>query len=66
MNFEPLPRAVPVQSTNKNGPYTGADWASSMLRPGCQDHLLHPSRSGDARVFHRGHATTLQPMRSSK
>ena len=66
MNFDPLPRAVPVHSTNKRDPYTGADWTSSMSRPGCQDHLLHPSRRNDARVFHRGHATTLQPMRSSK
>ena len=54
MNFDPMPCAVPVQATNKNGTYTDADWASSMSRPGCQDHLLHPSRRCDARGFHRG------------
>lgn len=59
MNFDPMFRAVPVQSTSKPGPYTGADWASSMLRTGCQDHLQYPSRRGNERVFHRGHATTL-------
>ena len=66
MNLDPMPRAVPVQATNPSGFYTGANWAYSMSRPGCQDHLLHPSRRGDARLFHRGHATTLQPMSSSK
>ena len=66
MNFDPLPRAVPVQTSKKSGPYAGADWSSSMSRPGCQDHLQYPSRRGDVRVFHRGHAATLQPMSSSK
>lgn len=34
------------------GAYTGTNWASATMRAGCQDHLLHPSRSGDTRVMH--------------
>lgn len=33
-------------------PFKGVDWSTSLLRPGCQDHLLHPSRRGDEYVPH--------------
>lgn len=33
-------------------PYKGVDWSASLSRPGCQDHLKHPSRRGDDRVPH--------------
>lgn len=32
------------------GTFTGVNWTQSLQRPGCQDHLLHPSRRGDQRV----------------
>jgi len=35
------------------GDYAGTDWSRSTMRPGCQDHLQHPSRRGDERVEHR-------------
>lgn len=35
-------------------PFSGTDWRRSMLRPGCQDHELVPSRRGDSHVAHRG------------
>lgn len=35
-------------------PFTGVDWSSVVLRPGCQDHQLVPSRRGEVRVMHRG------------
>lgn len=35
-------------------PFAGTDWRRSMLRPGCQDHELVPSRRGDVRVMPRG------------
>lgn len=66
MNFQPLARAKPVLVTNSRPTYTGPNWSHSMLRPGCQDHLQYPSRRSEARVFHRGHVTTLHPMSSSK
>ena len=33
--------------------YQGESWPNSTLRPGCQDHLQHPSRRGDVLVEHR-------------
>lgn len=32
------------------GPFNGVNWTASIQRPGCQDHLLHPSRRGDQLV----------------
>mgnify|MGYP000182072561 FL=1 len=40
-------------SARKRPPFTGIDWSRVVLRPGCQDHLLVPSRRGDTRVAHR-------------
>ena len=34
--------------------FKGTDWSMSIHRPGCQDHLLCPSRRGDERVMHKG------------
>lgn len=34
--------------------FAGTDWRRSMLRLGCQDHELVPSRRGDVRVMPRG------------
>lgn len=34
------------------GLWTGTDWSQAMIRPGCRDHLQHPSRRGDRRVMH--------------
>ena len=51
------PDDVKIQSftlAQKPLPFTGTDWRRSMLRPGCQDHELVPSRRGDMRVAHRG------------
>jgi len=40
-------------SARKRPPFTGIDWSRVVLRPGCQDHQLVPSRRGDTRVAHR-------------
>lgn len=51
------PDAVQVQrllTSVRSVPFSGIDWAAAMSRPGCQDHLLVPSRRGDVRVQHRG------------
>lgn len=50
---------VPARQTP---PFEGIDWSRSVLRPGCQDHLLVPSRRGDVRVMHKG----LISVRSTK
>lgn len=34
--------------------FAGMDWSNSVQRPGCQDHLLIPSRRGDQLIAHRG------------
>ncbi|MDD2730379.1 hypothetical protein [Malikia sp.] len=36
------------------GSFGGVNWANATQRPGCQDHLLHPSRRGDQRVPPQG------------
>ncbi|MDD2728302.1 hypothetical protein [Malikia sp.] len=65
MKIQPEPIALPMLGAPPHEPYLGADWTSSTLRTGCQDHLLHPSRRGDEFVFHRGHAiTTTLPLAS--
>lgn len=33
--------------------FAGVDWGTSTMRPGCQDHLQHPSRRGNALVPYR-------------
>lgn len=51
------PASVKVQrapASHRGTPFSGLDWSGSMLRPGCQDHQLVPSRRGDVRVPHRG------------
>lgn len=40
--------------TRKAEPFGGIDWDRSVQRPGCQDHLLVPSRRGELRVMHTG------------
>ena len=64
MKIQPEPIALPMLGPPPRDPYLGADWTSSMLRPGCQQHLQCPSRRGNARVFHRGHAITTLPIAS--
>ena len=41
-------------TSHRKIPFSGTDWSGSMLRNGCQDHLLVPSRRGDVRVAHQG------------
>lgn len=41
-------------TSSKAAPWSGTDWSGAMLRAGCQDHLLVPSRRGNVRVVHRG------------
>ncbi len=41
-------------TSHRKIPFYGTDWSGSMLRNGCQDHLLVPSRRGDVRVAHQG------------
>lgn len=51
------PEGLQIQVSPTSGrtvPFSGVDWSQSMLHPGCQDHLLVPSRRGDVRVTHRG------------
>lgn len=52
------PADVKVQhwptSSLKPPSFTGIDWSRVVLRPGCQDHQLVPSRRGEVRVLHRG------------
>ena len=38
----------------KAPPFKGVDWSHSTQRPGCMDHLQHPSRRGDELVPHMG------------
>lgn len=40
--------------TRKAEPFGGIDWDKSVQRPGCQDHLMVPSRRGELRVMHQG------------
>lgn len=42
-----------VQRNPLAGLYTGPNWATSTLRPGCLDHENIPSRRSDERVNHR-------------
>ena len=49
--------------TRHMAPFEGVDWSRSALRPGCQDHLLVPSRRGDVRVTHRPPIGTRGAMR---
>jgi len=44
-----LPRTF---TTIKQG-FSGVDWGKSTMRPGCLDHLHHPSRRGNELVSHR-------------
>ncbi len=45
--------APPRGSTPSKENFTGIDWSTSLQRPGCQDHLRHPSRRGHKLVFPR-------------
>lgn len=36
-----------------DGVFRGVDWSVSTSRPGCMDHLQHPSRRGDELVMHQ-------------
>ena len=47
-----LENAAPYRSKAPEGNLTGVDWSRSMSRPGCQDHLKHPSRRGSRLVMH--------------
>ena len=51
-----LPQAVEIQwgpsPSGARGQWTGIDWSAAMSRPGCQDHLKHPSRRGHGLVMH--------------
>lgn len=51
------------------GPFAGVDWSRATMRPGCLDHLKHPSRRGDRRVPHQlpmgGCVGALRDKRSS-
>jgi hypothetical protein len=64
MKIQPMSRALPTQIEHPRATYFGPDWTSSLLRPGCQQHLQCPSRRGDALVFHRGHDVTPFPSDS--
>lgn len=48
------PEGVQVQCgpspSGAPGHWTGTDWSHATQRPGCLDHLRHPSRRGDQRV----------------
>ena len=47
-----LENAAPYRSKAREGNLTGVDWGYAMSRPGCQDHLRHPSRRGNRLVMH--------------
>ena len=47
-----LENAAPYRSKTQEGNLTGVDWDYAMSRPGCQDHLRHPSRRGNRLVMH--------------
>lgn len=48
----PKAAATPRYVQTDKSPFTGTDWGASTMRPGCMDHLQHPSRRGDALVPH--------------
>lgn len=51
------PSSVKVKhapASHRGTPFAGIDWSGSMLRTGCQDHQLVPSRRGEVWVPHRG------------
>lgn len=58
---KPTKPAAVIHYTPK--PFTGVDWTTSLLRPGCQDHLQHPSRRGNDLVPH--HNGALKHMTSA-
>ena len=39
--------ATPPRTYQNKQPFKGVDWSTSIMRPGCQDHLQHPSRRSD-------------------
>jgi hypothetical protein len=39
MKIQPMSRALPTQIEHPRATYFGPDWTSSLLRPGCQQHL---------------------------
>ena len=43
------PKREPIQYK----PFSGVNWASSTMRPGCQDHLQIPSLMNEERIPHR-------------
>ena len=47
-----LENVAPYRSKAPEGNLTGVDWDHAMSRPGCQDHLKHPSRRGSRLVMH--------------
>ena len=47
-----MENAAPYRSRPQEGNLTGVDWGYAMSRPGCQDHLKHPSRRGNRLVMH--------------
>lgn len=42
-----LTNATPPRTYQSTQKFTGVDWSTSTMRPGCQDHLKHPSRRSD-------------------
>jgi hypothetical protein len=43
-----LPNAVPPRNyVAPRQAFTGVDWSASLMRPGCQDHMKHPSKRAD-------------------
>lgn len=52
--WPPDVRVQHIPAKGRINPFPGVDWSSAISRPGCQDHLLVPSRRGDVRVPHRG------------
>ena len=46
-------QVAPPSNLGARGTWSGINWAHATQRPGCQDHLLHPSRRGDQLVPHQ-------------
>jgi hypothetical protein len=53
-----VPKAATAPRFMPTGEFRGVDWSRSVMRPGCQDALLCPSRRGDLLVPHTGKLIT--------
>lgn len=56
-----------TRSMSERDTFTGTDWTTSLLRPGCQDHEKYGSRRGDEVVpFMRPQAQCVGKLKDTR